>query len=186
MHCSQDVFSGLTYVAASRVKSDNHLQLKNFNLNFLLAPPTEVLSQTASYLGKVHPSKSCCPHKQLKEELFEASDPYTKSVLSEGADEDFQIPNVNDMVANLFKKEGVHAPEDLVNVYGTINQNESQFATPPESLNVYQLLSSFAVEEPSTNNEQQKNETIHQLHTSLESNNVQPFVFSTLVSACCP
>lgn len=77
VHCSQDVFSGLTYVAASRVKSDNHLQLKNFNLNFLLAPPTEVLSQTASYLGKVHPSKSCCPHKQLKEELFEASDLYT-------------------------------------------------------------------------------------------------------------
>ena len=90
------------------------------------------------------------------------------------------------MVANFFKKEGVHTPEDHVNVYGTMKQNENQFATPPESLNVYQLLSSFAVEEPSTNNEQQKNETIHQLHTSLESNNVQPFVFSTLVSACCP
>jgi ATP-dependent DNA helicase PIF1 len=43
VHCSQEFVPGLTYVAASRVRSDSNLQLINFNPGFLLCNATIVL-----------------------------------------------------------------------------------------------------------------------------------------------
>ena len=52
VHCSQAFFSGLTYVATSRVKSKNHLQLKNFNPNFLTGTTHRSAFQNCLLLGK--------------------------------------------------------------------------------------------------------------------------------------
>ena len=183
VHCSQEFVSGLTYVAASRVKSATHLQMKNFNPNYLLAPLPEVLSQSGSHLGEVVGTQSCCRHRRLRPEMFEVHDAANhttevKELSAEDHDEEqMQSSLADDLVANIFEKEGVFVPQDLLNIYDTLKRSESQFATPPESVNVGQLLSSFAVDPPSAPNQQLKNDvTSPELRTSPEmSNNIIPF-----------
>jgi ATP-dependent DNA helicase PIF1 len=176
VHCSQEFVPGLTYVAASRVRSASHLQLIEFNKDFLLKHPEQVLALNNT--DHVDAGKFCCCNKSLSKTFFEVNDAYTCSDSGHATDEDFTIPNdiLDGMVTSYFEREDINAAEDLGNVYDKINQDESQYSQPPESFNVNQFLTSLLIANPVTQKQHQQNEILNVLLTNQETNKIQAFI----------
>ena len=63
VHCSQEFDSGQTYVALSRIKSENDLQVIGFQKRFLFPPPREIEALTVSQVDTVLEGFQCCRSK---------------------------------------------------------------------------------------------------------------------------
>ncbi len=70
VHCSNEFVPGLTYVAASKVKSADHLQMLNFQPTMLLKPPPYVIEQCSTSLGEPKEDLSCCRYKHVSNDNF--------------------------------------------------------------------------------------------------------------------
>ena len=78
MHCSREYVSGLIYVAVSRVRSPEHLQLVNFNRSQLLKPQKRAVEMCASHhLSDPVDDLSCCHLKHLSNETFSVQELFT-------------------------------------------------------------------------------------------------------------
>ena len=60
----QEFVSDQTYVAVSRVRSEENLQVIGFQRKFLLPPPVELVNMDTSYLDHDE-SYTCCRHRRL-------------------------------------------------------------------------------------------------------------------------
>lgn len=75
VHCAQEFVHGQTYVAMSRVKSSDKLQVINFHRKFLLPPPPELVN-LARNVTCLEPTEtySCCRYRPLDKCHFVAGD----------------------------------------------------------------------------------------------------------------
>lgn len=75
VHCSREFVPGLTYVAMSRVRSADHLQLLWFNRNWLLQPSERTISECCTNFGYPVADLTCCRKKLIDDSrLLEVMD----------------------------------------------------------------------------------------------------------------
>ncbi|CAB4018113.1 ATP-dependent DNA helicase PIF1 [Paramuricea clavata] len=74
-HCAQEFVHGQTYVAMSRVKLSDKLQVINFHRKFLLPPPPELVN-LARNVTCLEPTETyaCCKYRPLYKSHFVAGD----------------------------------------------------------------------------------------------------------------
>ena len=70
VHCSQEFDSGQTYVAISRVKSEENLPEIGFQKRYLLAPPQEIAQTFATQDGNPLKTFKCCAKVELDQENY--------------------------------------------------------------------------------------------------------------------
>ncbi|KAK3716440.1 hypothetical protein QZH41_007048 [Actinostola sp. cb2023] len=149
VHCSQEFVSSLTYVALSRVKSADHLQVINFKPKFLAAAPQAVTSEcwttSPEEIEKV--DLTCCRNQALMDSsLFCATDRTFgnhNDNIPEEALVNFPLSAVDDdFLKNIFEEE-CQQIISLVEVNATLQEHEEELSQPPESLNRNDLLSSL-------------------------------------------
>ena len=75
LHCSHEYVPGLIYIAMSRVKTPDNIQVLNFNPSQLLKPGSDVLVYSSSSdTNDTMEDLSCCCHQVLdREGLFTVS-----------------------------------------------------------------------------------------------------------------
>ncbi|KAK3700475.1 hypothetical protein QZH41_004729 [Actinostola sp. cb2023] len=149
VHCSQEFVSSLTYVALSRVKSADHLQVINFKPKFLAAAPQAVTSEcwTTSPEEIEKEDLTCCRNQELMDSsLFCATDRTFgnhNDNIPEEALVNFPPSAVDDdFLKNIFEEE-CQQIISLVEVNATLQEHEEELSQPPESLNRNDLLSSL-------------------------------------------
>ena len=174
VHCSQEFVPGLTYVAISRVRSAENVQLLDFNPKFLLAPPQNVLEVSSTNYEQIHEDKSCCCKKVLGEDLFVVNE----AQFSEGCsldEEHFSVPEntVDRMVCSFFERENVPVPDDLAVLWQNINENDSSYSSLPETFNLKTMLNSILNDSPLTPKQERMNECVRELNSNL---NIMPFI----------
>lgn len=76
VHCSNEFVPGLTYVALSRVKDPNHLQILNFKSHSLLHSNPRVLKECSTDLGHLYEDLNCCRNKNISPDFFTVQDRY--------------------------------------------------------------------------------------------------------------
>ena len=164
VHCSQEFVSGLTYVAASRVEEDGHLQLVQFRKERLLSPPPEALSVCDVNKPQL-PNNECCRNQHLPDHLFCCED----ADCLNSDNEDIEMPSREEdgLVKSYFELIQCNNPViDLESVFITLTKPENELASPPESLDITVYLRSLLLpNNVARDNEfaSRKNSTINQL-----------------------
>ena len=76
VHCSKEYVPGLLYVAVSRVKSPNHIQVLSFSANQLLPPSHDVLELcSTSNISELSTDLTCCSKQEcLDNKCFTVTD----------------------------------------------------------------------------------------------------------------
>lgn len=91
VHCSQEFDSGQTYVAISRVKTEENLQVIGFQKRYLLAPPQEIYQISTTQDGNPVETFKCCTKVELDQENYKL-DYYDHHAASAGLVDDEQSP----------------------------------------------------------------------------------------------
>lgn len=165
LHSSKEFVPGLVYVALSRVRSANHLQVINFHLRQLLLPQQSCLTVCENAIPPIE-SLECC----RKTELTEIEQRITDAVLDDGTqenDEDVILDGVEQNLEGVIKSYFERGePDELYLDLETVNavlidDNASTFLrVPPESFSVQNLLINMKVAKPLTPFAGSKNETL--------------------------
>ena len=155
LHCSREYVPGLIYVAISRVKSPDHIQVLNFNANQLLEPGSDVIAHSSSHnTYDTMEDLSCCCHRVLNnKQSFKVTDRLSLSYSEvEEVDDSFYFPvNMSDEQAEKsFEDDIILVSVDLAEVYELITENESGLAMLSEQdINkLKEFLLSLKSEEP--------------------------------------
>ena len=133
IHCSREYVSGLMYVAISRVKTPDVLQVLNFYPEQLLPLSPEVLNmcKTSSYRDPVE-DLSCCCEKILNEDTFFSVMDRSAEFVRESEDNEFNFSDGMDekSVQNSFEEEN-YVPLELTStdVFDQLTKNKCCIAT---------------------------------------------------------
>lgn len=140
VNCSREFVPGLIYVAVSRVRRPEDLQICRFRPEQLLKPPQEAL-EVCSNTREERDDLSCCVNQKLKEELFSVSD------FGEEFEEDGDAPEVlpvdeypDGLVSSYFEKEGVPLVTDLGSAFLTLEQSQNELSEPPDDFDIASVL----------------------------------------------
>ena len=135
LHCSHEYVPGLIYVAMSRVKSPDNIQILNFNANQLLKPGSDVLVYSSSNDTRdTMEDLSCCCHQVLNSELLFTVNSHlsVSNVEVEEIDDSFYFPasTSDEHTSENFKEDTILVSCDLAEVYEQLTENESSLAMP--------------------------------------------------------
>lgn len=163
VHCSSEFVPGLTYVALSRVKDPSHLQVLNFNSQYLLPPNPRVLKECSTDLGNLYDDLHCCRNKNLSTNFFTVQDRY--SLEERDGDETFTFPSevCDDPVASYYEQGDEEIATDIVQVYNELAKPDSELSSPPASIEVREILTSMKIGKPLSERAEEKNLCIQQL-----------------------
>ena len=147
VHCSKEFVPGLLYVAVSRVRKVEDLQVCRFNRKQLLKPPPDALE--VCKCSEMRPDLTCCINQQLDRTLFKVAD-----IGEDFGEEDGDAPEVlpvdaypNGLVSSYFEKEGDELMVDLGTVFLELDNSENQLSQPPEHYDIVKLLQKQRVSE---------------------------------------
>ena len=133
VHCSREYVPGLIYVAVSRVKSPEHIQILNFNPRQLLKPQQKAVEMCSTHhLCSPVEDLSCCRKKSFNHDnLLSVTDRFDDC---EEDDEPFTFPSelLDGPVRACFEDEDVDVPLELLDVYDRFTRHESSFSSPPD------------------------------------------------------
>ena len=134
VHCSQEYVPGLIYVAVSRVRSPDKIQVLDFDANQLVKPSADVIKQSKTHnTGNLAEDLTCCRKQLLSEDkYFDVHDHF--SSLEEAADDQFYFPTCmfDKAITDSFEDDMDPISIELVEVYEQIEQHKSDLALPPE------------------------------------------------------
>ncbi|XP_020610138.1 uncharacterized protein LOC110048702 [Orbicella faveolata] len=160
VHCSREYVSGLIYVAISRVKSPEHIQILDFSPRQLLRPPRRAVEICSSqHLDAPVADMSCCRNKNVNSDIFHSvKDRYHEY----GEDDDpFSFPSelLDGPARASFEDDEVAIPMELMEVYRQLLTHESILATPPQEvmMSILDLLPSMKSNAVSTFWEEKNN-----------------------------
>ena len=147
VHCSKEFVPGLTYVALSRVKDPQNLQVLNFRSKSLLPPSSRVLRECSTDLGQLEDLK-CCRNQDLSQELFEVHDRF--SLEENDCDETCTFPEElsDGPVASYFERDDDASVMDIVQVYDALPKPNSELWSPPSSVDIKKILASMKIAKP--------------------------------------
>ena len=124
---------GLIYVAVSRVKSPDTLQILNFSPRQLLRPHQRAVDMcTTHHICEPLADLSCCCKRSFEDNnLISVKDRFDAC---EEDDEPFTFPSdlFDGPVRQCFEDEEVAAPLELLDVYDRMMRHQSSLASPPE------------------------------------------------------
>lgn len=146
VHCYREYVSGLIYVAISRVKSPEHIQILDFSPRQLLKPPRRAVEICSSHhIDAPVADMSCCRNKNISSNLFHSvKDRYHDC---EEDDDPFSFPSelLDGAARASFEDDEVAIPMELTEVYRQLLTHESLLAIPPEEvmMRIMDLLTSM-------------------------------------------
>ena len=146
VHCSREYVSGLIYVAISRVKSPEHIQILDFSPRLLLRPPRRAVEICSSqHLDAPVADMSCCRNKNINPDILHSvKDRYHEL---EEDDDPFSFPSelLDGPARAEFEDDEIEVPMELTEVYRQLLAHESILATPSEDVlkRILDLLASM-------------------------------------------
>ena len=149
LNCSKEFVPGLIYVAISRVRHPDDLQVRKFKSSQLLKPPPDTLSVCDNSQDECD-DLTCCVNQNLSNDLFSVCD-FGEEFGEEdgGAPEELPVDAYPDgLVSSYFDRETDHAVVDVGSVFLALEEKESQFSEPPNDFDTVQLLKYQKVPEP--------------------------------------
>ena len=176
VHCSREFVPGLTYVAMSRVRSADHLQLLWFNRNWLLQPLERTISECSTNFGCPVKELTCCRKKEVADsKLIEVMD--RNDDPEDYLDYDkLETPiadatTMDSMAENYFERPGFDTPIQLSFIHDQLVKHESDLAKPPVGfVDVDEILASLKVKYPTSDFAKEKNSCIELLCNSHKEN----------------
>ena len=131
VHCTGEFVPGLIYVAVSRVKKTDDLQVLNFDRKQLLKPPKQVVEICSSgHVCEPVADLSCCRYKELKDDHLKVSDRFLEE-REEGEDFSFPVEMFDGPPQASFEVEDL-IPLGLNDLLSRIERCESILSTPPD------------------------------------------------------
>ena len=149
IHCSNEYVPGLIYVAVSRVKSIDCVQLLNFNANQLLPPSNVIQLCSTNNIKEPCTDLTCCSQQEcLDEKCFAVTDRFSEH---DDANDDqlyFPINMFDGLVSSCFEESDnpdKQVPVELIEIYEHLDDVNSNNALPsPECV---RKLKEFLVHE---------------------------------------
>lgn len=165
LHCSKEFVAGLSYVAMTRIRSCEHLQVLGFHANQLLAPSEEAINVCTAHLPPVEDC-SCCREKELIEQDFVIEDDHA-NVQNEAIHSTDEVSEATENVIKSYFERGNpdESVIDLETVYLFLSEeNQCDFVKrPPLEFDVESLLRAMKVAEPMSEFAEEKNREIETL-----------------------
>ena len=149
VNCSKEFVPGLIYVAISRVRHPDDLQVCKFKSSQLLKPPPDTLNVCDNSQDECD-DLTCCVNQNLSNDLFSVCD-FGEEFGEEdgGVPEELPVDAYPDgLVSSYFDRETDHAVVDVGSVFLALEEKESQFSEPPNDFDIVQLLKNQKVPEP--------------------------------------
>ena len=141
IHCSKEFVPGLTYVAVSRVRRAEDMQILRFRPSQLLQPPADVL-EVCSHSEEESADLTCCVNQQLDRRIFNVCD-YGEDFGEEDCDAPEVLPvdaYPDGLVSSFFEKDDDKMVVDLATVFGALSENENELNHPPDHFNIVEIL----------------------------------------------
>ena len=135
IHCSKEYVPGLIYVAVSRVKSPDCIQMLNFNANQLLSPGHDVV-ELCSTKNTKEPSADltcCCQQECLDDKCFSVADRFCENEHEIDDQLHFPINMFDGPVSSFFEE--IDNPEvpvavELIEIYEHLDEDDSNNSLP--------------------------------------------------------
>ncbi|KAJ7391191.1 hypothetical protein OS493_019322 [Desmophyllum pertusum] len=145
LHSSKEFVPGLVYVAVSRVKLADTLQVIGFNAHQIVQADPEVIEQCCRATGVNDPSLRCCRKKPVVDDsFFEAQDRFQPEERDESEECIYQFPiEMSDgMVHAYFETGEGEVAVTVAQLYDQMERHESELSRPPtEGLDTMAILS---------------------------------------------
>ena len=179
LHSSKEFVPGLVYVAMSRVRSADTLQVLAFNINQILPADPEVILQCSRDVGECDASLRCCRRRMAADEtFFDVRDRFQPEDLDDVSEDGYQFPiDVSDgMVRAYFELEDTNTGVSIAQIYQQMESHESELSRPPPGLDMRELLLKLKVETTYSDFSQNVNEAVDVLLDARFSDNVKAFI----------
>ena len=147
VHCSKEFVPGLTYVALSRVKDPQNLQVLNFKSKSLLPPSSRVLRECSTDLGQLEEDLNVVVIKIYHKSYlkFTTDFPWRKMIAMRRAL--FQR-NLAMGLLLLISRDDDAPVTDIVQVYDALLKPNSELWSPPSSVDIKKILASMKITKP--------------------------------------
>ena len=181
VHCSREYVPGLIYVAISRVKSPEHIQVLNFNSRQLLKPQKKALDICSSkHVCQPVADLSCCRNKTINQaNMLCVRDRYQD--INQENEEPYTFPcdMLDGPVRACFEDDEVATPLELLDIFERLTRHESTLSSPPDEffINSRTRLLSMKTELVVSPFQEQKNSMIDlMVNDACWISKVQPFL----------
>jgi hypothetical protein len=143
VHCSQEFDSGQTYVAISRVKSEENLQVIGFNKRYLLPPPPEIAQVSTTQHGNPVQTLECCSKIDLDGENYKL-DRDTNEFVDDGHPSlfDTDIATQEEIAKQCFE-ENQGSTVDLHRILHSMTNGDTRLVSPPPAFSIMTFLESL-------------------------------------------
>ena len=158
VHCSKEFVPGLTYVACTRVKSSENIQVIGFKRSHLLPPSEEAINVCEGHL-EPGIDKSCCRnHRLTQAEITVSEGEFTFVDNTEESDPSAVNMAVEEIAAIYFQR----GEPDLQTVYSLLCEDDEGaiLRIPPPDFDFRLLLMDIKIKEPLSDFARQQNEQI--------------------------
>ena len=166
VHCSKEFVPGLTYVACTRVKSSENIQIIGFKRSHLLPPSEEAIDVCEGHL-EPGIDKSCCRnHRLTQAEITVSEGEFTFVDDYEESDPSAVNMEVEEIAAAYFERgEPEEQVIDLQTVYSLLCEDDEGtiLRIPPRDFDFKLLLMDIKIKEPLSDFARQQNEQIEKL-----------------------
>ena len=180
LHCSKEFVPGLIYVAMSRVKSQDTLQVLDFNQNQLQAADPEVIRQCSRDIGECDQSLNCCRRKSaVGNGFFDVRDRFDAEDSQDAAEDCYKFPiDVCDgLVQAYFESEDTEVDLNVAELFYQMENQQSELSRPPqEGFDLLAVLNALKVHTPGSEYSQMVNEALDCLKEPHLSKNLKAFV----------
>ncbi|CAB4013355.1 ATP-dependent DNA helicase PIF1 [Paramuricea clavata] len=143
VHCTREFVPGQTYVAVSRMKKDDDLQVIGFRKSFLLPIPDELVSFDSTYCAPFLENQKCCKNQVLDGNAFLVHD-REEATLTDPEDPANTISHFQESAAKAYYEDFEDAePASLEDVLLSLDEMTSELSAPPKSFNPVNFLETF-------------------------------------------
>ena len=178
VHCSREYVSGLIYVAISRVRSPEHIQVLDFNPRQLMKPQQKALETcTSRHLSAPVEDLSCCRHKRFGDKTLLTVKDRFQDVEEDDVHFSFPSEIQDGRVRALLEDDDVDVPMDLMEMYSRLLAHESSLATPPAECytKCQDFLTGLKTNDPVSTFVEDKNNALDTLLTESSPNRLKSF-----------
>ena len=179
LHSSKAFVPGLVYVAMSRVRSADTLQVLAFNSNQILPADPDVILQSSRDVRECDASLRCYRRRVASDEtFFDVHDRFQPEDLDDVTEDGYEFPiDVSDgMVHAYFELEDADTGVSIAQIYQQMESHESELSRPPPGLDTRELLIKLKVEMPYSDFSQSVNEAVDVLLDARFSDIMKAFV----------